>query len=364
MTQPRENPIPAGVVNLADYERLAGQSLDPRAWAYISGGAGDETTTRWNREAFDHIALMPRVLRGGASIDTSVELLGRSFVHPIIAAPVAYQRLAHPDGERGTAAAAAAQDAGFVLSSLSTETLECVAEAGGARRWLQLYLLPDRSETLGLVRRAEAAGYEALVLTVDAPLSGVRDRERRAGFALPPNLSAVNLEGYKSARLAPDPGTSPIDQLMALAPTWHDVEWLVSQTRLPVILKGILAPDDAELAVTHGAAGIVVSNHGGRTLDTALPTIEALPAVVDRIAGRIPVLMDGGIRRGTDVFKALASGANAVLVGRPLIYGLAVAGPLGVAHVLRLLRDEFAIAMALTGCAAVKEVGFHHLIRR
>lgn len=362
MTQ-HQSQIPAGVVNIADYERLAAERLTPSAWAYIAGGAGDEITLRWNREAFERLQILPRVLSGTTGIDTTLQLLGRSFAHPILVAPVAYQRLAHPDGERGTAAAAAAQDAGFVLSSLSTDTLESVAAVGDARRWLQLYLLPDRAETLDLVRRAEAAGYEALVVTVDAPVNGVRDRERRAGFTLPEGVRAANIEHYASPHMSFD-ATRSLDHFMSLAPTWADIDWLAGNTRLPILLKGILSPDDAELSVRHGAAGVIVSNHGGRTLDTLPATIEALPAVADRIAGRVPVLMDGGIRRGTDVLKALASGATAVLVGRPVVYGLAVAGPLGAAHVLRLLRDEFAISMALTGCATLTAINPGHLIRR
>lgn len=358
---PRANEIPTGVVSLADYERVAAERLDPRAWAYFAGGAGDEITSRWNREAFDRIRLLPRVLRGGGSLNTSITLLGRTFAHPILVAPVAYQKLAHSDGESGAAAAAAAQEAGFVLSTLASETLEDVAANAGPRRWLQLYLQPRREDTIHLVRRAEAAGYEALVLTVDAPVNGVRDRERRAGFNLPPGISAVNLAGYAPA--APDPRSpaSVLAQLMALAPTWRDVEWLTSETRLPVLLKGILDPDDAEHAVAHGASGIIVSNHGGRTLDTAPATLEVLPAVAERIAGRIPVLVDGGARRGSDAFKALALGATAVLVGRPVVFGLAVAGALGASHVLRLLRDELEITMALMGCASISDIDPRYL---
>jgi len=358
VTDNSRNEIPAGAVSLADYERLASERLQPAAWGFLSGGAADEITMRWNREAFDRLQLLPRVLRGAASADSRLEMFGRAFAHPILLAPVAYHRLAHPHGELGTAAAAAAQEAGLVLSTLSSETLEDVASVAGPRRWLQLYLQPERADTQDLVRRAEAAGYEALVLTVDAPINGVRDRERRAG-SLPRDITAANLTRY--AQL---PSGGSLEQLMALAPTWEDVEWLIGETSLPVILKGILHPGDAELAVASGAAGIIVSNHGGRTLDTVPPTLDLLPAVVSQIEGRIPVLMDGGIRRGTDVLKAMALGATAILVGRPIVYGLAVAGPLGVAHVLRLLRDEFAIAMALTGCATLADIPRANLIRQ
>src|SRR5262245_8569120 len=216
--------IPDDVVALADYEQLAKQHLDPNAWAFFSGGAGDEITVRWNREAFDRTVLLPRMLKGGERRDTRVELLGRSFAHPILVAPVAYQGLAHPEGERGAAIAAEAQAAGFVLSTLSNTSLEEIAAVAGPLRWFQLYLQPERSHTIDLVRRAEAAGYEALVVTVDAPINGLRNREQRIGFRLPPGLTAANLARYPAARLPAD--TSPLDYFMAMAPTWQDITWL------------------------------------------------------------------------------------------------------------------------------------------
>jgi len=353
-------------VALADYERLAAERLSPQAWAYFSGGAADEITVRWNREAFDRTALVPRVLQGGAGGTTRLDLLGRSHAHPILVAPVAYQKLADPAGETATAAAAAAQDATMVLSTQASVRLEEAAQAGATCRWFQLYAMPSRAATLALVRRAEAAGYEVLVLTVDAPINGVRNREHRAGFALPPGIGAVNLLDLPPAPLPViGDGASPVfDQLMAVAPTWDDLAWLVSETRLPVVVKGVLAPEDAVRAIEAGARGIIVSNHGGRTLDTAVATLEALPAVAAAVGARVPLLLDGGIRRGTDVLKALALGASAVLVGRPIVYGLAVSGAFGVAHVLRLLRDELEAAMALTGCRTLADIGPHLLRRR
>jgi 4-hydroxymandelate oxidase len=245
----------------------------------------------------------------------------------------------------------------MVLSTQASTPLEAVAQAlladtGRGPLWFQLYVQHDRGFTRELVQRAEAAGYEALVLTVDAPTSGARDRERRANFRLPPGIRAVNLDGLPPlppAELAP--GQSALfDGLLRHAPTWDDVAWLQAQTRLPVLLKGVLHPDDARQAARLGVAGIVVSNHGGRTLDTVPATAQVLPRIVDAVAGALPVLVDGGIRRGTDVLKAMAMGASAVLLGRPYVYGLANAGAVGVAHVLRLLRDELEIAMALCGC--------------
>jgi 4-hydroxymandelate oxidase len=253
----------------------------------------------------------------------------------------------------------------MVLSTQASVTLEEAAQSGASCRWFQLYLQPERAATLSLVRRAEAAGYEVLVVTVDAPINGVRNREHRAHFALPPGVAAENLKDIAtpdSALLAP--GASGVfDRLMAAAPTWDDVAWLESVTKLPVVLKGILSADDAERAVEAGAAGLIVSNHGGRTLDTFPATIDVLPAITDAVAGRVPLLLDGGIRRGTDVFKALALGASAVLVGRPIVFGLAVNGAYGVAHVLRVLRDEFEIAMALSGCRTLADIGPHLIAR-
>ncbi|RYX96226.1 MAG: alpha-hydroxy-acid oxidizing protein [Comamonadaceae bacterium] len=355
--------IPPGVVTLDDHETAARSRLDDNAWAYFSGGAGDETTLRANRAAWNGINLNARVLQDLAGIDTQTSLLGSALAHPILLAPVAFQKLAHPDGETATAFAAAAQDAGMVLSTQSSVRLEDVAHAylstyrrpeGGAHSplWFQLYVQPDRGFTRELVQRAEKAGFTALVVTVDAATSGVRDRERRAGFQLPPGISAVNLEGMHppSPRHVNTGESRLFDGLRDTALTWKDLEWLQSQTRLPVLVKGILHPEDARQSVREKVAGIIVSNHGGRTLDTLPPTAAVLPRIAHAVAGELPILADGGIRRGTDVLKAIAMGASAVLVGRPCVYGLANAGALGVAHVIRLLRDELEIAMALTGC--------------
>ena len=359
---PARHTIPPGLVTLADHEQHARTQLDDNAWAYFSGGAADEISLRANRTAWDALSLWPRVLRPLAGGHTRVPLLGRTLAHPILLAPVAFQRMAHPDGELAMAYAAAALGAGVVLSTQASVSVESVAQAvlpdpGRGPLWFQLYLQPDRGFTQALVQRAEAAGYEALVLTVDAPTSGVRDRERRAGFRLPPGVGPVNLTGLQvPAPSALSPGQSALfDGLLHHAPTWDDIAWLQSITRLPVLLKGVLHPADARQAVTVGAAGLIVSNHGGRTLDTAPATATALPRVVQAVGGAVPVLVDGGIRRGTDVLKAMALGASAVLVGRPAVWGLATAGAAGVAHVLRLLRDELEVAMALTGCATLAE---------
>ena len=359
---PARHQVSPDIVNLADHEAHARQHLDDNAWAYFSGGAADEITLRANRTAWSDLSLWPRVLRPLAGGHTRVNLLGRTLEHPILLAPIAFQRLAHPDGELAMAYAAAALGAGLVLSTQASVSLEAVAQAvrpdpGRGPLWFQLYLQHDRGFTQALVQRAESAGYEALVLTVDAPSSGVRDRERRAGFRLPPGVGAVNLAGLQApSTFRPRPGQSALfDDLLHHAPTWDDIAWLQSITRLPVLLKGVLHPADARLAVSVGAAGLIVSNHGGRTLDTAPATASALPRAVQAVGGAVPVLVDGGIRRGTDILKAMALGASAVLVGRPAVWGLANAGAAGVAHVLRLLRDELEIAMALTGCATLAD---------
>lgn len=356
MSETQRVPMP---VSLGDYERRAECALDANAWAYLSGGAGDEITLAENREAFRRWRLMPRVLEKPQAPHTRVTLLGRELAHPILLAPVAYQRLFHDEGEIALAMGASAQDALMVLSSMASLLIEDVAAAGPACRWLQLYLRPERDEAVALLRRAEAAGYEALVVTVDAPLSGLRNREQRVGFHLPPGITAVNLtKKIQQTPQALEEGESAVfREWQRMAIGWDDIAWLVSATKLPVVVKGIAAPRDASLAVTAGAAGLIVSNHGGRVLDTVAASIDLLPAVVEAVDGRVPVLVDGGIRRGTDVLKALALGASAVLVGRPAVHGLAVAGAFGVSHVLRMLRDEFEMAMALTGCATLSDIG-------
>jgi 4-hydroxymandelate oxidase len=354
--------LPHGVVSLADHERHAQGLLSDAVWAYFNGGAADEITLRANGQAWQNRALWPRVLQPLAGGHTRTTLLGRTLAHPIMVAPMAYQRLAHPHGEMATALAAAALGAGLVLSTQSSTPLEDVArlvlaDPDRGPLWFQLYLQADRGFTCELVQRAEAAGYEALVLTVDAPVQGVRDRERRTAFQLPPDISAVNLRGLRAPETrALLPGQSALfDDLLLQAPTWDDVAWLRQQTRLPILLKGISHPEDAHQAVRCGAAGLIVSNHGGRTLDTLPATATLLPAIAQAVGGDLPVLVDGGLRRGTDVLKAIALGATAVLVGRPVLHGLANAGATGVAHVIRLLRDELEMAMALTGCRTLAD---------
>ncbi|HYE38563.1 MAG TPA: alpha-hydroxy acid oxidase, partial [Ramlibacter sp.] len=302
---PALQPLPAGVLRPGDYESHARAALSGPAWNYFSAHAGDGCTARANTAAWDAIALLPRVLRGVRRVDTGTELFGRALPWPVLVAPMALQRLAHADGERATAVAASALGAGFVLGSQASEPIETVAASfgpapGRGPLWFQLYPLAERSLTLTLVRRAEAAGCEALVLTVDAGARAARPLQ------LPPGIAAVNLP-------LDDRPPATLEELLARAPTWDDVSWLRSQTRLLLLLKGVLHPADAREALRQGVDGLVVSNHGGRVLDGAAATALALPAIVDAVDGALPLLVDGGIRQGTDVLKALALGARAVL---------------------------------------------------
>lgn len=350
MLEPRLDTLLAAITTAGDYEAHAAARLDPVAWRYLQDGSGKGLTLAANRRAFESASLLPRPLvdvRGG---HTRVHLFGQSLAHPIMLAPIAYQRLFHADGECASAMAAAAQGGAFWVSSLASLTLESIADAsrhaagdGPSAPWFQLYWQGERSRTLRLLQRAEAAGYPVLMLTVDAPV-------KLATLQLPGAVQAVNLERPLAANPPPPNGSEVFDGWMAQAPTWDDLAWLREQVRIPLILKGILHPDDAERAISLGCDGLVVSNHGGRVLDGAPATMDALPAILAQVAGRVPVLLDSGIRDGREVFKALQAGASAVLVGRPYVWGLASAGALGVAHVIRLLRDELELAMALCGC--------------
>jgi isopentenyl diphosphate isomerase/L-lactate dehydrogenase-like FMN-dependent dehydrogenase len=322
-------------VNVFDYEKLAEARMAPASWAYYSGGAGDEETLRANRTAFERIWLRPRVLVDVSTIDTRTSVLGTPVALPILIAPTAAHCLAHPDGECATAQAAGRAGTLMIASTEATRSLEEIAQAASGPLWFQLYMYtPDNVEKL--VRRAEAAGYGALVVTVDSARWAPKERVLRSDFHLPAHLREANF-------IDDDPGVENVFG------TWETISWLRSLTSLPIILKGILTSEDALLAVERGVAGIVVSNHGGRQLDSVQATIDALPEVVEAVAGRCEVYLDGGIRRGTDVLKALALGARAVMIGRPALWGLAVDGASGVYAVLELLRTELALAMALSG---------------
>ena len=353
---------PSPALTLDDFALAAEQALDPAAWAFFSGGAADEITLQGNRAAWQALRLWPRVLQALAGGHTRATLGGRELAHPILLAPVAHQRLAHPDGEWASALAAAAQGAGYVLATQSNAPLEQIAQAvladpGRGPLWFQLYWQADRGFNRALVQRAEAAGFEAIVLTVDAPVQGVRDRERRHPLPLPEGVRAVHLRDLPAAAPSPDTPETYCAGLPAHAPTWDDVAWLQAQTRLPVWLKGVLHPRDARQAQGLNVAGLIVSNHGGRTLDTAPPTAQALPLIRAAVGDALPLVVDGGIRRGTDVLKAIALGAHAILIGRPVVHALASGGAPAVARMIRLLRDELEMAMALTGCRTLADAG-------
>ena len=338
------------ILSLPEFEEQARRCMSSMAYAYVASGAADEHTLRWNRDAYDRIQLRPRVLRDVAHVDTTLTLLGRPHAFPILLAPVAYHRGIHPDGEIATAKGAGAAGATWVVSTATTTPLEDIARVATAPIWFQLYVQPDRALTQDIVQRAESVGCQALCLTVDTPTLGARNRQARARFALPAGVTTPYMTEFGAG------GRAITDMHRGVAVTWKDVEWLRSISTLPILLKGILDPDDADRSVDVGASGIVVSNHGGRNLDTTPATIDALPEVVERVQGRIPVLVDGGIRRGTDVVKAIALGATAVLIGRPYCYGLAVAGAAGVQRVVEILRVELEMAMQLMGRRTLAEI--------
>jgi len=348
-------------LNLFDFERAARERMSRMAFDYYAGGAEDELTLADNRAAFERLKLAYRVLVDVSERDLATTVLGQQVSMPVLVAPTAFHKLAHEDGETATARAAGAAGTVFTLSTLSNTAVEEVGAAATGPVWFQLYVYKDRAATEGLVRRAEEAGCSALVLTVDAPLLGRRERDVHNRFHLPEGLKVENMlpKGYGDVEEEAETSglATYVNSMMDQALTWKDLEWLRSVTELPILVKGVVRPDDALRAVEHGAAGVVVSNHGGRQLDTAPATLEVLPAIVDAVHGRAEVLLDGGVRRGTDVVKALALGARAVMVGRPVLWGLAVDGEAGARRVLELLREELDLAMALCGCPTVKAVG-------
>ncbi|HET7129299.1 MAG TPA: alpha-hydroxy acid oxidase [Gaiellaceae bacterium] len=335
-------------LNVWDYEALAAQRLDAGAHGYYAGGAGDELTLRWNVEAFTRWQLRPRVLVDVTGCTTATTVLGQALSMPLLVAPVAFQRVAHPDGEVGMARAAAAAGTVMCLSTMSTSSPADVA-ATGVARWFQLYVFTDDGVTRELVRQAVDSGFTALVLTVDTPVLGRRERDFRTGFTIPPEIEVGSLGRG---------GVTPLEAFswMSQSVSWRDVERLASESGLPVLVKGVLTREDAALACEHGAAGVVVSNHGGRQLDGVSATIDALPEVAEAVAGRLPVLVDGGVRRGTDVVKALALGAEAVLAGRAPLWGLAARGEAGAKHVLELLQAEILLALKLVGATSPSDV--------
>jgi 4-hydroxymandelate oxidase len=358
--------------DLMRFEPLARPRLSQMAYDYVRSGGADEITMRENREGFERLQLSPSVLVDVSRIDTRINLFGSEFESPILLAPVAYHRLYHPEGEIGTARGANAAGAGFVISTFTTTAIDEIARNTRAPIWFQLYVQRDREFTKDMVQRAVASGCKAVCLTVDTPVLG--NRYGQLAFGLPKELECVHLRGMKLSGTAVRQATqvqatqvqatqghktqrpSIYDTLFDPSFNWNDLEWLRSVAGVPVLLKGVLSAEDGRLAASCGADGVIVSNHGGRNLDRVPATIDALPRVVDAVGGRIPVMLDSGIRRGTDVLMALALGAKAVFIGRPYIYGLALGGAKGVERVISILRDELERAMALTGRRSIAEI--------
>lgn len=352
------------VVNVAEYEELARQKLPKMVYDYYASGAEDQWTLKENRSAFERIRFRPRILVDVTSVDLSTTVLGFKISMPIMVAPTAMQRMAHPEGELATARAVSAAGTIMTLSSWATSSVEEVSSVGPGIRFFQLYVYKDRNVVAQLVRRAEKAGFKAIALTVDTPRLGRRESDIKNRFALPPHLTLKNFEGLDLGKMdkTEDSGlASYVAGQIDRSLSWKDVKWLQTITKLPILVKGVITAEDTKLALQCGAAGIIVSNHGARQLDYVSATISALEEVVQAAAGRVPVFLDGGVRRGTDVLKALALGASGVFIGRPVVFGLACEGENGVKKVLQMLRDEFELSMALAGCTTVKDINRSHV---
>nr|VDC72596.1 unnamed protein product [Brassica rapa] len=358
------------ITNVTEYEAIAKEKLPKMVYDYYASGAEDQWTLQENRNAFARILFRPRILIDVSKIDMTTTILGFKISMPIMVAPTAMQKMAHPEGEYATARAASAAGTIMTLSSWATSSVEEVASTGPGIRFFQLYVYKNRNVVEQLVRRAERAGFKAIALTVDTPRLGRRESDIKNRFTLPPNLTLKNFEGLDLGKMdeqsccvyANDSGLASyvagqIDRTLS----WKDVQWLQTITKMPILVKGVITGEDARIAVQAGAAGIIVSNHGARQLDYVPATISALEEVVKATQGRIPVFLDGGVRRGTDVFKALALGASGIFIGRPVVFSLAAEGEAGVRKVLQMLRDEFELTMALSGCRSLKEITRNHI---
>lgn len=356
-------------INLHDFEHLAESRLPKPIYDYFASGAGDEITARDNLSAWGRWRLRPRVLVDVSACDTATTVLGQPMAAPVLTAPCALNALAHPDGELAVARAAAALGLTQVVSTFSAYSLEEIAAAAPAgRRWFQLYCFKDRGLTAALVRRAEAAGYGAVCVTVDTPQAGLRERDMRNRFQLPVGvapkaLAQAQADTFRDAHRADAAPHQNLAHLLDSSLTWDLIGWLRSLTRLPILLKGVMCAEDARLAVQYGVDGVIVSNHGGRQLDGALATADVLPEIVETVQGRLEVLVDGGLRRGSDVLKAVALGARAVLIGRPYVWALAVDGEAGVQTALSILLNELRLSMALAGCASLADLTRDRVVR-
>ncbi|PSS07462.1 Peroxisomal (S)-2-hydroxy-acid oxidase [Actinidia chinensis var. chinensis] len=353
------------ITNVMEYQAIAKEKLPKMIYDYYASGAEDQWTLEENRNAFSRILFRPRILIDVSNIDMTTTVLGSKIKMPIMIAPTAMQKMAHPEGEYATARAASAAGTIMTLSSWGTSSVEEVASTGPGIRFFQLYVIKDRNVVAQLVRRAERAGFRAIALTVDTPRLGRREADIKNRFVLPPGLILKNFEGLDLGKMdkTDDSGlTSYVANQIDRSLSWKDVKWLQTITNLPILVKGVLTAEDARLAVQYGAAGIIVSNHGARQLDYVPATIMALEEVVQAAQGRVPVFLDGGVRRGTDVFKALALGASGVFIGRPVVFALAAAGETGVRKVLQMLRDEFELTMSLNGCRSLKEITRNYIM--
>eukprot|EP00262_Sarcandra_glabra_P017266 TRINITY_DN5853_c0_g2_i1.p1 TRINITY_DN5853_c0_g2~~TRINITY_DN5853_c0_g2_i1.p1 ORF type:complete len:368 (+),score=65.98 TRINITY_DN5853_c0_g2_i1:168-1271(+) len=353
------------ITNVSEYQPLAKQVLPKMVYDYYASGAEDEWTLKENRHAFTRILFRPRILIDVSKIDMTTTILGFKISMPIMIAPTAMQKMAHPEGEYATARAASSAGTIMTLSSWATSSVEEVASTGPGIRFFQLYVYKNRNVVAQLVRRAERAGFKAIALTVDTPRLGRREADIKNRFTLPPFLTLKNFEGLDLGKMdmANDSGLASyvagqIDRTLS----WKDVKWLQTITKMPILVKGVMTAEDTRLAIQAGAAGIIVSNHGARQLDYVPATISCLEEVVKAAQGRVPVFLDGGVCRGTDVFKALALGASGIFIGRPVVFSLAVDGEKGVRKVLQMLRDEFELTMALSGCCSLKDITRNHIV--
>lgn len=347
--------LPPHLLTLADYAEEARQRLEPATWAWLEGGSGEGLARRREARAFARHAIRNRVLVDCATGSTRTRLLGQDLAHPILLAPLGYHRLIHPEGEAATAAGAL--DTVMAVSTMASVAIEAVAREAAGPLWFQLYVQPDRADTLALLRRAEAAGCTAIVVTLDTPVQPAGLAALRAGFAMPAGVEVVHLADMAEAPSRPGPWSNPaLNALTAVAPRLEDALWLREQTRLPLVAKGVSHGDDARRLIEAGWDGIALSSHGGRALEEAPAPLSLLPSLRAELGPQVPILIDGSIRTGADVFKALALGADAVMLGRPQLHALAVAGSLGVAHMLKLLREELELAMVLAGCPSLADI--------
>lgn len=355
--------IPAHLQTLADYERQAEKHLPESTWHYLQGGAMDEVSVQENLDQFKKIQLIPRHLNDLTQGNTTCEILGQTFPHPIFLAPIGHQQLFHPDAELATALAGEVLQSNLILSTFSNTHMRSL-KAENPYKWFQLYWQGDREKSLALAKIAEQHNFKALVITIDSPHSGIRDRERRVFFQLPEGMQHPHTPTHIPLPEISEDQHPVFNGLMQIAPRWDDIQWLIKNTSLPVILKGVVHPQDTEMAIQCGVQGLIISNHGGRVLDSCISPLTALQHIKAVVPQDFPLIVDGGIRRGSDVFKALALGASAVCMGRPYIHGLAVAGALGVAHVIKILQEEFEITMALAGTATLNQITSDYIFQQ